>query len=241
MRKHVEIKYQDGVMRGYHDCVDSDKLAIITHGIGGNKLGHKFIFKQFAEYANSKQISVLRLDFYGTGESDGDFADTKHSDQVNQLNTIIEYAKANYNYEHIYLCSTTIGCYSVWHASKCPKVKAVVNWNPITDFERYYQNGKKGADETGQIDMKGLRTKPTYVQDLQLLSREIPQIDVPVLLIQGNLDHEYKTGHAMQTAQSKKWQYKQIEDGNHLWEGNRVREELFSLTTDFINDIPTKK
>lgn len=235
MRKHVEISFEDKFMRGYHDDGNSKKLAIITHGIGGNKLGHKFIFKQFADNCLKNSISCLRLDFVGTGESDGLFDDTKHSQQANQLEQIIKYAEEVLGYKQIYLCSTTIGCYSVWHSAKSStNIKAIINWNPITNFDRYEASHKKHINSDGSSDLKGLFLNPSYTTDLENLERTIPIQNIPVLLLQGELDNQTKYGEAEQVAIDKGWSYKQIAGGNHLWEGNQVRVELFKETIEFI-------
>lgn len=233
MRIYSEVDYHGNILRGFHDKANDDVVAIITHGIGGNKLGHKFIFKQFADYANTHGISVLRYDFEGTGESDGDFSNTRHSDQVNQVNAIIDQA-LNLGYKKIILCSTTIGCYSVWHAKPTSQVACYVNWNPIFNYDRYEQNSLKHANEDGSMDMKGLFTKPTYTQDLAKLQRQVPKIELPVLILQGELDNEFKYEEAKIVSSEYNWQYQVIENGNHLWEGNKVRENLFAETIKFI-------
>lgn len=234
MRKYLEIDYHGNLMRGFHDDANSQKVVIITHGIGGNKLGHKFVFKQMADNCVKRGLSTIRIDFVGSGESDGDFADTMHSDQVNQLKAIIKYATKELRYKEIYLCSTTIGCYSVWHAAKSSDIKAIVNWNPICNYDRYEASHKKHANEDGSIDMKGLYTKPTYTKDLEKLERDVPRLDLPVMFLQGELDGEYKYPDAKQVCRKNKWKYQMIPNGNHLWEGNNVRELLFQTTIDFI-------
>lgn len=237
MRIYSEIEYQGNIMRGFHDNASSDTVAIITHGIGGNKLGHKFIFKQFADYCVYNNISVLRYDFVGTGESDGLFEDTRHSDQVNQVKKIIDYAE-QLGYKNIVLCSTTIGCYSVWHAGKDDsRINAFVNWNSIFNYDRYEQGHRSRASEDGSIQMKGIYTKPSYVEDLSILDRKVPQHDVPVLILQGELDGECEFNDARDTCAEYGWNYKVIENGNHLWEGIEVRKNLFSETVNFIKDI----
>lgn len=233
MRIYSELDYKGHKLRGFHDKANDEVVAIITHGIGGNKLGHKFIFKQFADYANQNGISVLRYDFAGTGESDGDFADTRHSDQVEQVNLIIKQAMT-LGYEKIILCSTTIGCYSVWHATNTERVCAYVNWNPIFNYDRYESNSLKHANLDGSMDMKGLYTKPSYTQDLAKLDRVVPKIELPVLILQGEADNEFKYGEAKAVSNDYGWQYQVITDGNHLWEGNQVRNDLFSETIKFI-------
>lgn len=234
MRKYMEVEYKGNMMRGFHDIGGADKVVIVTHGIGGNKLGFKFVFKQFADSCVNSGISTLRFDFVGTGESDGDFADTRHSDQVFQVIEIIKAAK-ELGYKQIYLCSTTIGCYSIWHAAKQVEgIKGIVNWNPICNFDRYEQNNLKGTNEDGSIDMKGLYLNPTYTRDLGKLERNIPSFDCPVMLLQGELDGEYMHDDARNTAKHNNWNYKVIDGGNHLWEGDQVRKDLFNATTDFV-------
>ncbi len=233
MRNYCEIEYNNSLLRGFHDKGNDETIVIITHGIGGNKLGHKYIFRQFADFAVKQQLSVLRVDFEGSGESDGKFEDTKHSDQVFQVEAMIKYVKT-LGYQKIVLASTTIGCYSVWHASDIDLVKCYVNWNPICNFDRYETNSTKHMNSDGSIDMKGLFTAPSYTNDLAKLIRTIPPIESPVLLLQGMLDHEYKYDDARDIAKLYNWSYQAITDGNHLWDGNQVRNQLFTATVNFI-------
>lgn len=236
MRKYIEVEYQGDIMRGFHDVANEEKVVIVTHGIGGNKLGHKFVFKQFADRCVENGISTLRFDFVGTGESDGDFANTRHSDQVLQLLEIIKKAK-ELGYKEIYLCSTTIGCYSVWHAANNYEgISAIINWNPICNYDRYEANHKKRAQEDGTIYMKGIYTKPSYVRDLENLDRKVPSFNIPLLMLQGTLDSEFEFDDARDTCEELGYVYEQIENGNHLWEGIDVRNQLFGATIDFINN-----
>lgn len=234
MRIYSEVVYKNKIIRGFHDKGNDEIVVIITHGIGGNKLGHKFIFKQFADYAVKNDISVMRYDFVGTGESDGLFENTKHSDQVYQVERIIEKAK-EYGYKKIVLCSTTIGCYSVWHARNTD-IAAYVNWNPILNYDRYEKNAKRRTKDDGCLDMKGIYTKPTYIEDLSMLDRAVPILNKPVYILQGNLDYEYEYNEAQEHCKKHNWKYHSIKDANHLWEGTQVRNELFEQTIRFIKD-----
>ncbi|MFV0288053.1 MAG: hypothetical protein ACK5HR_01185 [Mycoplasmatales bacterium] len=237
MRIYSEVNYQGQVLRGFHDKGNDETVIIITHGIGGNKLGHKFIFRQFADFCVQKNLSVLRYDFLGSGESDGLFETTKHSEQVAQVELFIQEAY-NLGYQNIVLASTTIGCYGVWHAGiKHEDITCYVNWNPILNYDRYEINHKKHALADGTIPMKGLFTLPTYVTDLAKLKRQVPKIVQPVLILQGELDNEYCFGEAQNICKEYKWSYKAINKGNHLWEGTKVRTELFTKTVNFVQDV----
>lgn len=235
MKEHIEIEYNDLLLRGYHQKADDNNVVIITHGIGGNKLGHKYVFRQMAEACSKEQISSIRIDFAGSGESDGNFEQLTHSDQVAQLQTIVENAISKLGYTNVYLCSTTIGCYSIWHtANNFSEVKAVINWNPITNFERYYNNAQSHADDVGGIDYVGLYSGPTYLLDLSQLDRKVPNLRVPVLMLQGEKDKECAFDDARNLCQERGWKYVQVDNGNHLWDGKHVREFIFESTINFI-------
>lgn len=237
MKEHIEVEYNNMLLRGYHENVVDDKVVIITHGIGGNKLGHKFVFKQMADCCAQAGISSLRIDFAGHGESDGLFEDTIHSNQVEQLKAIIDKARNELGYKQIYLCSTTIGCYSVWKAASDDlDIEAVINWNPITNFTRYYENAKSKVLADGTLDYNGLYSKPCYIEDLAKLDRTVPDLKMPVLMLQGELDKEYQFEDARVLCQARNWHYKPVEGGNHLWEGIAVRQYLFKQTIDFIKE-----
>lgn len=235
MKEHIEVDYKGLKLRGYHQKVNETSVVIITHGIGGNKLGHKYVFRQMADACEKEGISSIRIDFAGSGESDGNFEELTHSDQVDQLHNIITEAIVKLGYEKIYLCSTTIGCYSIWqNANKFDEVKAVINWNPITNFDRYYNNAKGHAIEDGSIDYNGLHSNPSYLSDLSRLERTIPTLSVPVLILQGENDKEYAFEDARELCQERDWKYLKVRNGDHLWNGKEVRGYLFGNTIDFI-------
>lgn len=238
MRKYIEIPYNEILMRGAYDECQGDKVIIITHGIGGNKLGHKFIFRQFSDECNKANISTIRMDFVGSGESDGKFEETVHSDQINQVLEIIKFAKNKLGYKKIILCSTTIGCYSVWHAAQIEQnISGMINWNPIGNFDRYEASNHSSANQNGEIDLNGLYLKKTYLDDLHKLKRAVPIFDGPLICIQGELDFETEYNEIFEICQKNKWQYLKIDNANHLWEGNDVRKELFEKTIKFATDI----
>lgn len=237
MKEHIEVEYKGLQLRGYHQKANDRDVVIITHGIGGNKLGHKYVFKQMADACEKSGISTIRMDFLGSGESDGKFEELTHSDQIEQVKQLIKTALEKYEYSNIYLCSTTIGCYSIWHAAEdCQQVKAVINWNPITNFDRYYNNAKSKADVDGGIDYSGLYSNPTYLEDLQKLQRKIPMLTIPVLFLQGENDKEFSYDDAREVCKQRGWKYIQVDEGNHLWEGSGVRAFLFGSTIKFIKD-----
>lgn len=237
MKEHIEVEWKDGlIMRGYHQHANTDTVVIVVHGIGGNKLGHKYIFKQYAGKLAENNISSIRVDFIGSGESDGNFAQTMHSTQSDQVSKLVEFAKSK-GYKNIVLSSTTIGCYALWHYAKDdPQIQLIINWNPITDFMKY-KNDQLSNEQGGYIDMQGLGLNQIYIDDLSNLDEEIPTLSSSVMMIQGEEDYEYQTKDCQVLAANREWEYLSIPNANHLFEGNEVRETLFLSSIDRIKQL----
>lgn len=235
-KEHIEIQWKnEQLMRGYHDKGNRKTVVIVVHGIGGNKLGHKYIFKQFAEQCKDRKLSTIRVDFIGSGESDGNFHTTKHSEQISQVEAMVAYAR-KLGYENIVLCSTTIGCYPLWHYAKSDdEIKLIINWNPITDFAKYKKD-QLVTKNNGYIDMNGLWLSSEYINDVKSLDENIPPLNCEVYLIQGINDYEFVTGHAYMIANELGWSIDCLRDANHLFENCEVRNQLFSLTINKVMD-----
>ena len=70
-------------------------FAIFAHCFTCNK--NLLAVKNISRALTSKGFGVLRFDFTGLGESDGDFSDTNFSSNVEDLVSAANYLKINYN------------------------------------------------------------------------------------------------------------------------------------------------
>lgn len=70
-------------------------------------------------------IAVLRFDFTGLGDSEGDFADTNFSSNVEDLLAASEYLQAHYKAPSIIIGHSLGGAASIFAASKLESIKAV--------------------------------------------------------------------------------------------------------------------
>lgn len=233
MRKHIEIVFDEQFMRGYLDYVNNDECIIVVHGIGGNKLGNKFIFKQFADKANENNISTLRMDFLGTGESDGKFELTNHIEQTAQLHQIIKYAKEVLNFKKIHLAGTSIGCLVILNTVKTfnDDIETISLWNPNIDVKKYI---KEYDGKTGEIDMGGLFLTSAYVPHLYDVNIDYDFTNENIAIMHGVKDYNYKIEYVNKFVEDNKCEYFEIEDGCHLFESNIAREALFNRTIEYV-------
>ena len=108
MVKYIELEHKGGYIRGLHHINNSQKIVIFLHGFTGNKNESNFSFSRQAKLFDKNNIDSIRLDYYGNGDSDGEFYDMNFTDLIKQGNLIIEYVKS-LNYDEIYLEGMSMG------------------------------------------------------------------------------------------------------------------------------------
>ncbi len=233
MKKHIEIEYENKILRGYLDYASKEDCVIVVHGIGGNKLGNKFIFKQFSDKANDANISTLRMDFAGSGESDGQFEQTNHIDQAKQLETIINYAKKVLGFHRVHLAGTSIGCLVILltlknHGNAADSISL---WNPYIDINHF----RNDYPITGEnIDMNGLYLTSDYALHLQHIDIEADYSQANITILHGDKDFNFESKYVTDFINKNNCQYIVIDNGSHLFESNAAMKLLFEHTIQVI-------
>lgn len=235
MKKHIEIYHEVLVLRGYLDYENSEECIIVVHGIGGNKLGNKFIFNHFSRKANKNNLSTLRIDFAGTGESDGEYSETNHLDQAFQLSKIICYAKEVLKFKKINLVGTSIGCLVILQCLKLysQDINKIVLWNPNIDIEKYKN---EFSNSSGDMDMGGLLLTEEYVANLEKLNIEKDFSAYKIAVAHGAKDYNFNNEYVSNFVSANKCAYKIIDDGDHLFESVEARKKLFCYTLNYISE-----
>jgi len=109
-------------------------IVIVCHGFSSNKEGsaHKV-----STALNKEGLNTFRFDFWGHGESDGNFSDITISEGVDDILSAIKHLSQN-NYSNIGLLGTSYGgACAIMASSKTDKLKALGLRSPVADyFER---------------------------------------------------------------------------------------------------------
>ena len=95
MTKHVEILRKDGnVLRGYLELPENAKeILVMFHGFTGNKTEHNGHFRNIARMLAKKNIASLRMDYFGNGESDGEFYEFTFDTAIEDAYLMLDFAK----------------------------------------------------------------------------------------------------------------------------------------------------
>ena len=122
----------------------------------------------------TKGIAVFRFDFTGLGESEGDFADTNFSSNVDDLLAAAEYLGEHYEAPQILIGHSLGGAAVLQTAGKLDEVKAVATIGAPADpqhvqhlFQGDLEEIEKSGVATVSIGGRPFKIKKQFVEDLE--------------------------------------------------------------------------
>ena len=126
-----------GVLHRPEEKTNIDDCLVICHGFRGNKDGG-WRAVSLAGKAAKLGITVLRFDFSGTGESEGDFADATLSNYILDLGGAVEFALSASGGKIILLGRSLGGTAAICRAAGDDRVAAVCSWSAPVDLEETF-------------------------------------------------------------------------------------------------------
>lgn len=198
IRDKVKFKNNQGqLLAALLELPESKPLgyAIFAHCFTCNK--NLTAVRNIGRALNSKGIAVLRFDFTGLGESEGDFEDTNFSSNVDDLISAAAFLRGNYEAPSI-LIGHSLGGAAVLFAKKhLPNVKAIVTIgapsNPehvshlLSDsVEEILENGEALISIGG----RPFKIKEQFLLDIKSkkIDAAVASLNVPLLIFHSPID-----------------------------------------------------
>ncbi len=119
----------------------ADRIPVVMcHPFGEEKLWAHRVFVNQARQLARLGHHVLRFDFSGHGDSDGDVQQSSLATAALDVNAAVGHAKALAGVESVALLGLRLGATTAWQiAASRDDVAAVVLWEPVLDGRRYAQ------------------------------------------------------------------------------------------------------
>jgi len=147
-------------------------FAIFAHCFTCNK--NLTAVRNISRALNMAGIAVLRFDFTGLGDSEGDFSDTNFTSNVEDLVAAADYLKENYQAPTIIIGHSLGGAAVLSAAGLLPEVKAVATIGAPFDPHHVSHLFEAGIDEiksTGQANVtiggRSFKVKKQFLEDLE--------------------------------------------------------------------------
>lgn len=227
MIKMVSITNRSGhELRGIVDLPEkTEKVPVVVnlHGFTGTRQGHKNLHTSMGRELAKAGIACVRFDFYGNGESDGEFEDMRFTGLLEDTEDIIEWVKAQEwaDADKIILSGQSMGGYVASTAAPRVQPAGLILMCPGAGMwygalERAEQFEAKGIFEA---DIEGLRFVTAFNRDLHNYEpfSSAQGYEGPVILIKGTADElvDERIVDSYKQVYGDRVTYVPVEGGNH--------------------------
>jgi esterase/lipase len=223
---------------------------IMCHGFTGTKGNIRDKFYKAAEKFCENGFAVLRFDFRGSGESEGEFVNVTISSEVSDLKAAIKFMKKQ-GYERIGVVGSSLGgAVSVIGYDR--SVKAIVLWNPVTNLRQTFvdsgfipKENVERLEKNGFIifrdDYTGKEFKIgkefwTEFETLDL-GKYLKRIKCPVLILHGDKDTVVplnQSENAIKIIGSKIKELRIINGAEHGFHDSISEKQVIDLTLNWF-------
>ncbi|MCK4707882.1 MAG: alpha/beta hydrolase, partial [Gammaproteobacteria bacterium] len=152
-----------------------------------------------------KNIAVLRIDFTGLGESDGDFGDSNFNTQIDDILAANQFLQDHYQLPEILIGHSMGGTASYEAANKLTNIKAIISIaspsapsHVLHHFGDALEHIKAGKDSEFFVAGKAYSIKPQFLMDLENheLEETIHNLHKAILIFHGENDQLVDISHA---------------------------------------------
>lgn len=174
-----------------------------------------------------RNIGVLRFDFTGLGESEGDFSDTNFSSNVNDLLAATRYLEKNHSAPEILIGHSLGGAAMLQVASQIEQSKAVVTIaapsNPKhvkKNFGANLQEIRSKGEATVTLAGRDFKIKKQFLDDLEetRMDENIRNLDRALMIFHSPIDQTVSienAAHIYEMAKHPK-SFVSLDDADHL-------------------------
>lgn len=153
----------------------------------------------------SSGIAVLRFDFTGLGNSDGDFANTNFSTNISDIISAYEYMRDHHMAPRLLIGHSLGGAAVLAAHEHMPKVQGLVTINAPSDIqhvENLFHGKIPEIEEKGEAEVslagRTFTIKKQFLEDVRktTLQKKVSELKVPLLIFHSPQDEIVSSRHA---------------------------------------------
>ena len=195
-------------------------------------------------------IGMFRFDFTGLGLSNGDFANTNFSSNVEDLVTAANYMRGSMSAPKIMIGHSLGGAATLVAAGRVPEVKAVATIGAPFDSEnvlKQFKNDLDTIEEDGEAEVmlagRPFKMKKQFIEDArsQHVADHINNLRKPLLVMHSPIDETVSVEHARRIFEAAKHpkSFVSLDKADHLLmkntaDGQYVARVLSAWASQYI-------
>ena len=189
----ITFQSQGHQLVGMHHQIQGDKILIMCHGFTGSKIENKRLFVEAARAFAADGISVLRFDFFGSGDSEGEFEETLVSHNIANLKDAMAWAREQ-GFKKLAVLGISMGAATAILTLEHESADALLLWSAVPDFEQlfasYTQNPAAIVEQQSVIEHDGWLIGREFFIDAMgyNVPEALARIEIPKFIVQGSED-----------------------------------------------------
>jgi uncharacterized protein len=231
-----------GVLEGKGD--GKQPVVIICHGHSSNK--DRPNYTNLAMRLNDNGFDTFRFDFYGHGESEGEFANATPSEVMDDVLQAIKFMKEK-GYQKIALVGSSFGGLAcILAAAEAKDIFALVLKSPVSNYAELFYTERFEAKRK-EWEKRGWLPYPEYPDRLKLnyifytdaVKRDgyvvAPYIKVPTLIVHGDLDVDVPIAQSQKLVKLiPRGELKIIHGADHRYTNDDHAHQMTETIIEFI-------
>ncbi len=245
MYKSVKLDVNGRLLRG---CVRAPEgegpypTVIFYHGFTVDKVGMQRLHELFARELVKAGFACVRFDFYGLGESEGDFSEMTLGHEIEEAEAIYKWSLEQdfCDPDNLYISGHSQGgliCTCI-----APKInpKAMVIWAPA--LNQYYGASLRARTMMGPTekgwDIEGLELSRDFIEEIRKMDlRSMARgYENPTLLIHGTEDElvPVDVAYVYQDIYGEHMELELIEGANHQFRSLKWKQQVYDSSVKFL-------
>lgn len=220
-------------------------IIVLAHGFSTHK--NSGTYTELAQRLSSHNISTLRFDFYGHGESEGKFEDITITEAVDDILQVIKFLKSK-GYKRIGIMGSSFGgISSIMAASKTKELYLLALKSPISNYlDKELET--KSKEELDEWKEKGYRIyisgdgsehklKYSFFEDFKNNNGYVaaPKIQIPTFIVHGDKDEIVPYKQSVKTCDLiPNCKLHTVKGATHRYDNPEHKEEMWQAITDFV-------
>ena len=245
-RKNVQLV---GMLHLPENVQTKVPAVLLLHGFTGHKSDTHFIFTRLARSLAASGVAVLRFDFAGSGDSEGEFADMTILTELQDAKTALKFLKSRTEIDttKIGLLGFSMGgCVAALLVGEVQDFQTIVLWAPVAFPVKTFayipqKYTAKMFHDRKVYDLHGFYVSQKFLDILPDLSplQSVKNFMRPALVIQGGEDKsvypESGKAYAEIFRQNNPASHLElIDDANHVFSSMELTEKVVSLTKEWF-------
>lgn len=248
MYRSVELDVGGKLLRGVVRAPKAEgrfPTVIFYHGFTVDKVGMMRLHELFARQCVENGFACVRFDFYGCGESDGDFREMRLSHEIEQAKAIYRWTLEQdfCDPKNTFVTGHSMGGLITGVVAASEQPKAAVMWAPAP-MVYYDATGRAGAVPTQYkeyYDIGGLALHKEFLVDARRLNAiELSKgYEGNMLLIHGSEDEKASVaavGLYEDIYDPAKFEVHIVEGSNHQFSSLAWKQEVYDKSIEFLKN-----